>query len=255
MKLTGKVAIVTGGAMGIGRASAVLLAKEGANVVIADIDPLKAEETLRLIQAEGGEAIVLTCDVAKSEDVQKLMDQTVQLYGKIDILFNNVGIALGGSVVDTTDEVWKRVMDINLGGIYRGCKYAIPYMLQNGGGSIINTSSVQGLVAFEGWAAYAASKGGVISLTRQIGREYAGYNIRVNCIVPGTIDTPMNEKIFDTVEDPEALKEKWNQMHPIGRFGKPDEIAEVVLFLASEASSFIVGQHVVVDGGLTIKAE
>mgnify|MGYP000288942960 CR=1 FL=1 len=253
--MEGKIAIVTGAAMGIGRASSILLALHGAKVVISDINADKAQETATMIRENSGECIVVITDVAQDLEVKQLIEKTIETYGKIDVLYNNVGVAIGGSVVETSEVNWHRVMDINLGGIFRGCKYAIPHMINNGGGSIVNTSSVQALTGFEGWAAYAASKGGIISLTRQVAAEYAKHSIRVNCIAPGTIMTPMNEKIFDELENPQELIEKWNNMHPIGRFGQPEEIAQIGLFLASEMSSFITGQCIVADGGVTIKAE
>ena len=254
-KLEGKVALVTGAAMGIGRSTAVLLAKEGARVVLADIDEQNAKESSRQIEEAGGQAYFVRTDVSKSEDVEAAVNAAVETFGGIDVLHNNAAVALGETVVDTTDELWNRVLDVNLGGIYRGCKYAIPHMIQNGGGSIINSSSVQALRGFAGWAAYAASKGGIISLTQQVALEYAKHNIRVNSIAPGTIMTPMNEKLFEEAEDPESLTETWNRMHPIGRFGQPEEVAEAILFLASDASSFVTGHCLVVDGGLCVKAE
>jgi NAD(P)-dependent dehydrogenase (short-subunit alcohol dehydrogenase family) len=254
-KLEGKVALVTGAAMGIGRSTALLLAKEGARVVLADIDEQQGNETSRMIEEAGGEVFFAHTDVSKSEEVEAAINTAVDTFGSINVLHNNAAIALGATVVDTTDELWNQVLDVNLGGIYRGCKYAIPHMIQNGGGSIINSSSVQALRGFAGWAAYAAAKGGIISLTQQVALEYAKHNIRVNCIAPGTIMTPMNERLFEEAEDPEALIETWNRMHPIGRFGQPEEVAEVVLFLASDASSFVTGHCLVVDGGLCVKAE
>lgn len=254
-KLEGKVAVVTGAAMGIGRATVILLAREGAKVVVADVDEEQAEQTVELITESDGEARFVRTDVSRPEDVESAIDAAVDGYGKLDVLHNNVGVAMGASVVDTTEELWSRVLDVNLGGVYRGCKYAIPHMIRNGGGSIVNSSSVQALRGLKGWAAYAASKGGIISLTQQVALEYAPYGIRVNCIAPGTILTPMNSQVFEEAEDPEALKETWNRMHPVGRFGKPEEVAEAVLFLAADSSSFITGQTLVVDGGMTVKAE
>jgi NAD(P)-dependent dehydrogenase (short-subunit alcohol dehydrogenase family) len=253
--MEGKVVIVTGAAMGIGRASAILLAHQGANVVISDVNVEMAEETGSIIRETGGESIFVETDVANDNSVKALIKKTMEAYGKIDVLYNNVGVAIPGNVVETSEENWHRVLDINLGGIFRGCKYAIPHMIENGGGSIVNTSSVQALTGFEGWAGYAASKGAIISLTRQMAAEYAKHKIRVNCIAPGTIMTPMNEKIFDETDNPQELIDTWNKMHPIGRFGQPEEIAQIGLFLASEMSSFITGQCIVADGGVTIKAE
>lgn len=254
-KLEGRVAIVTGAALGIGRSTAVLFAKEGAEVVLADIDEEQAEETLRLIKEAGGEATVVRTDVANPEDVKAAVDAAVESYGKLDILFNNAGVALNGTVVETDEDLWNRALNVNLGGIYRGCKYSIPHMIENGGGSIVNMTSVQGLRGFHGWAAYSASKGGIIALTQQIALEYAGHGVRANCVAPGTIMTPLNEKVFEEAEDPEALKETWNNMHPLGRFGQPEEVANPVLFLASDDSSFVTGQTLAIDGGITVKAE
>ena len=236
------------------RSTALLLAKEGARVVLADIDEQQGNETSRMIEEAGGEVFFAHTDVSKSEEVEAAINTAVDTFGSINVLHNNAAIALGATVVDTTDELWNQVLDVNLGGIYRGCKYAIPHMIQNGGGSIINSSRA-GTQRVRGWAAYAAAKGGIISLTQQVALEYAKHNIRVNCIAPGTIMTPMNERLFEEAEDPEALIETWNRMHPIGRFGQPEEVAEVVLFLASDASSFVTGHCLVVDGGLCVKAE
>lgn len=250
-----KVAVVTGAAAGIGRATATLLAGEGAKVVLADIDEGGGEEVRQEIESAGGEALYVRTDVSSLGSVETAVDTAVGAFGRLDVLHNNAGIAMGSSVVDTTEDLWRRVLDVNLGGVYRGCKCAIPHMVRGGGGSIVNSGSVQGLRGFPGWAAYAASKGGIAALTRQVALEYAGQGIRVNCVAPGTIMTPMNEGVFAEAQDPEALKEAWNRMHPVGRFGRPEEVAEAVLFLASDASSFITGQTLVVDGGVTIKAE
>lgn len=254
-KLEGKVAVITGAAMGIGRSTAVLLAEEGARVMVADVDEEKGRETSETIVEAGGEALFVRTDVSSPEDVQMTLNKAVEAFGGIDILHNNAAVALGANVVEVTDELWQRVLDVNLGGVYRGCKYAIPHMIRRGGGAIVNSASVQALRGFSGWAAYAASKGGIISLTQQIALEYAPHNIRVNCIAPGTIMTPLNEKLFEEAEDPDALIETWNRMHPIGRFGQPEEVAEAVLFLASDASSFVTGHCLAVDGGLLVKAE
>lgn len=254
-RLEGKVALVTGAAMGIGRATAVLLGREGARVVLADVDRDRGEESLGLVREAGGDGLFVRCDVARAEDVEAAVGAAVEAFGRLDVLHNNVGVALGASVVETSEELWRRVLEVNLGGVYRGCKYAIPRMIRTGGGSIVNSGSVQGLRGFPGWAAYAASKGGIAALTRQVALEYAGQGIRANCVAPGTIMTPLNEKVFAEAEDPEALRETWNKMHPVGRFGQPEEVAEAVLFLASDASSFVTGQTLVVDGGITIKAE
>jgi NAD(P)-dependent dehydrogenase (short-subunit alcohol dehydrogenase family) len=252
-RLDNKVAIVTGGAMGIGKAAAAALAREGAKVAIGDINEEVGRATTEDIRRAGGEVFFHKTDVGVSGDVEGLVKTAVDRYGKLDVIFNNVGVAIGGSAVDMSEEDWNRVLNINLGGVWRGIKYAVPQMIKNGGGSIINTTSVQALVGFKGWSGYAASKGGINSLTQQTAIEYAPHQIRVNAIAPGTIMTPMNEKIFSEAPDPEAVIRSWNEAHPIGRFGQPEEVAGLVVFLASDESSFITGEIIRVDGGVVIK--
>ncbi len=252
-RLDNKVAIVTGGAMGIGKAAAAALAKEGAKVAIGDINEEVGRATTEAIRRAGGEVFFHKTDVGVSAGVEGLVNATVDRYGKLDVIFNNVGVAIGGSAADMSEEDWNRVLNINLGGVWRGIKYAVPQMIKNGGGSIINTTSVQALVGFKGWSGYAASKGGINSLTQQAAIEYAPYQIRINAIAPGTIMTPMNEKIFKEAPDPEVVIRSWNEAHPIGRFGQPEEVAGLVVFLASDESSFITGEIIRVDGGVVIK--
>lgn len=252
-RLDNKVAIVTGGAMGIGKAAAEVLAREGAKVAIGDINEEVGEATMEAIRKVGGEVFFQKTDVSVSADVERLVNATVQRYGKLDVLVNNVGVAISGSAADISEEDWNRVLNVNLSGVWRGMKYAIPHMIKNCKGSIINTSSVQSLVGFNGWAGYAASKGAINSLTQQAAIDYAPHQIRINAIAPGTIMTPMNEKIFKEVPDPAALIKSWNDAHPIGRFGQPEEVANLILFLASEESSFITGEIIRVDGGVVIK--
>lgn len=248
-----KVAVVTGGALGIGRASAIALAREGAKVVVADIDEANGNETVEEIGHAGGEAFFQRADVGVTADVQTLIERAVSRYGALHVLANIVGVAISGSVTELSEEDWTRVINVNLTSMWRGMKYAIPEMLRAGGGSIINMSSVQSLVGFSGWAGYAASKGGINALTQQAAVEYAPSKIRINAIAPGTIMTPMNERIFETTEDPQALIDSWNKMHALGRFGKPEEVAEVVVFLAADESSFVTGEVIRVDGGMVIK--
>jgi len=252
-RVAGKVAIVTGAASGIGRASAELLAAEGAAVVLADIADA-GHEVAGSIAAGGGEATFVRTDVTSTDDVRTLVDGTVDRWGRVDVLVNNAALAIGGSAGEISEGDWQRVLDVNLSGVWRGMRFAIPHMLQTGGGSIVNVSSVQSLVGFVGWAGYAASKGGINALTQQAAVEYAPHGIRVNAIIPGTILTGMNEGILEETDDPDALMAGWVAMHPIGRIGMPEEVAPAVVYLASDDSAFVTGTLLRVDGGMVVKA-
>jgi len=248
-KIDGKVAIITGASSGIGKATAILFAQEGAKVIVADVADELGEETVKLINEGGGRAIFVHTDVSKAEDVKNLVKTAVDTYGRLDIIFNNAGIE--GVSVDTAnypENIFDKVLAVNLKGVWLGIKYAVPELLKNGGGSIINTASVAGLVGFAGLSAYNATKGGIIQLTKTAALEYAKQNIRVNCIAPGVIETPMVDRFLKG--QPEA-KAAFVQIEPVGRFGKPEEIAKAALFLASDDSSFVTGTVLVVDGGLT----
>ena len=246
MKLTGKSAIVTGGANGIGRATALRFAMEGAQVMVADLDTFNGEETVRLIRKSGGEALFMETDVTVSNQVKELVEYTSSQFGSLNIMFNNAGI--GNSEVrsiDLAEEEWDRVMDINLKGVFLGIKHSVPEMIKSGGGVIINTSSLLGLKGQKFMSAYNASKAGVIRLTQNAALEYGKFNIRVNGIAPGVIDT----KIIDGWKQNER---KWpiiSRANALGRIGTPEEVANAVLFLASEEASFITGTTLSVDGG------
>lgn len=252
MDLENKVAIVTGGCSGIGSSIAELFAREGAQVIIGDIR--EDQRTLVRIKARGRTAaLFVQTDVRKSLDVQNLVDKAIANYGTIDVVCNDAGIELIRPLIQTTEEEWNRVLDTNLKGMFLVSKFALPHLIKKKKGSIINIASQLGLVGLERWAAYCASKGGVIMLTKAMAVEYGTYGIRVNCICPGAIETPMMERELELEKNPEEAKKHFISLHPIGRLGRPEEIAEAALFLASDRSSFITGSALVVDGGFTTR--
>lgn len=244
-KFKGKVAIVTGGAFGIGRATAIAFAAEGAKVVIADW--VEDVETLNSIVASGGEAIFVKCDVSKAEDVKALVAKTIATYGRLDCAFNNAGIeGANGITHDCIEENFDRTIAINLKGVWLCMKYQIAEMIKTGGGAIVNCASIAGLVGFPGLPAYVASKHGVIGLTKTAALEYAKQKIRVNAVCPGVIKTPMIDRF--TGKNKEAEKQ-FESMEPVGRMGEPEEVANAVVWLCSEGSSFVTGDAMAVDGG------
>jgi NAD(P)-dependent dehydrogenase (short-subunit alcohol dehydrogenase family) len=249
----GKVVIVTGGALGMGRDTAIEFGREGAAVVVADINRDASQVTVKDIHKAGGKAASVSADVAQAADCKMVVDEAVRAFGGVDILFNNVGIQPLESyrnVEDTTEEQWDRIIGVNLKSRFLMSKYAIPQMRKRGGGVIINNASVQGLQSMKRVPAYAASKGGDLSLTRQMALDYARENIRVVAICPGTIDTEMVRTAARAEGgDIEATVKRYGTSHPIGRIGKGKDIANMVLFLASDRASFITGSYFLVDGG------
>ena len=246
-RLENKVAVITGGGSGMGREAAVLFAKEGARVVIADWIAEGGEETVRMIKGAGGEATFVKVDVSKADDVKKMIRTAVDTYGKLNILYNNAGVpGKWAPTTEWTEEEYQKVMDVNVKGVWLGMKYAIPEMLKAGGGSIINTASVAADACQRGSVLYAASKGGVISMSLVTAVEYASQNIRVNCIKPGSILTPLAISIIEL--NPE-IRKSIEAATPQHRMGRPEEVAYLALFFASDESSHITGQKLSVDGG------
>ena len=252
-RVEGKVALVTGGRRGLGEASAVLLGREGAKVAITDRKADGADAVLNRISAAGGKAIFIQQDVAKEEDWRRTLDDVLKQFGRLDILVNNAGVGAGKNVEELTLDEWRWVMSVNLDGVFLGTKYAIGAMKKSGGGSIINMSSIEGMVGDRRLAAYDASKGGVRILTKSAALHCAkaGYNIRVNSLHPGFIDTPMVTGFVKAQGDAAAARKELEQLHPIGHLGEPDDVAYAVLYLASDESKFVTGSELVVDGGFT----
>ncbi len=253
MRLAGKVSVITGAGSGIGRAAALLFAREGARVVAADLNRRAAEETARMIRDVGGEAMAVEVDVSSTASVERMFEETLEAYGRLDVLVNNAGYGFAATVEQTDEADWDRLMAVNLKGVYLGCKYAVPLMRRQGGGVIVNTASVVALVGIENRAAYCASKGGVAALTRALALDHVRDGIRVNCVAPGTVDTPYLSGIIAQNPAPAALRKELEERQPMGRMGRAEEIAYAMLYLASEESSFVTGSVLVVDGGWTAR--
>jgi len=247
--LTGKVAFVTGAANGIGRAAALAFAREGASVAVADVSEQGNRDTARMIEQAGGRALAVRCDVSRAEDVKAALDKAVDAFGRLDYAFNNAGVEQPiTATADLTEEEWDRIVGINLRGVFLCMKHEIPLMLRQGGGAIVNTSSGAGVKGFAGQAAYCAAKYGIVGLSKAAALDYAKSNIRINAVCPGIIETPMMDRFSGGT--PEG-RERVIAQEPIGRMGKPEEIAAAVIWLCSDAAAFVVGHAMVVDGGQT----
>jgi NAD(P)-dependent dehydrogenase (short-subunit alcohol dehydrogenase family) len=253
MKLSQRVAVITGAGSGIGRAMALRFAAEGARILAADVNPEAAAATAEAVRGQGGEAEPFTVNVVEPVQVRAMVERALAAFGRIDILCNNAGIGSTTTVVEQDPDEWDRVMSVNVKSVFLGCKYAIPLMLEQGGGVIINTASVAGMVGIINRAAYSASKGAVIALTKQVAVDYVERGIRVNCLCPGTVDSPWVGRLLADSDDPAAMRRSLEARQPMGRLGTPEEVAGAALYLASDDAAFITGTSLVIDGGWTAK--
>lgn len=250
-RLLRKVAIVTGAGSGIGEATARLMAREGAVVVVADKSRDAAQRVAAAIEAEGGRAEPYAVDVSDAKAVREMADTVSARFERVDILVNNAGYGIAATVVDTDEADWGALMRVNVDGVFYGCKYVIPIMQRQGSGVIVNTASAGALVGLRQRAAYCASKGAVAALTRAMALDHATEGIRINCVAPGTIESPYFSEIFARSDDPAALRASLEARQPMGRLGQPDEVARAIVFLSTDDASFATGSTLVLDGGLT----
>ncbi len=253
MRLDQRVAVITGAGSGIGQAMALLFAREGARILAADVNGSAAEETAAKVVAEGGTCQAMVVDVTEPDQVRGMIERAHEHYGRIDILCNNAGIGSTTDVIDCEPDEWDRVMTVNVKSVYLGCKYVLPRMIAQGGGVIVNTASVAGMVGIVKRASYSASKGAVIALTRQVAMDFVEQGIRVNCLCPGTVDSPWVGRLLDMAADPVAARQTLVARQPMGRLGTPEEVAAAALYLASDDAAFITGTGLVIDGGLTAR--
>ncbi len=252
-RLGGKRAIVTGAGSGIGRSIAIRLAAEGARVVVSDVDGEAAEAVAAEIGGAGGEALVQKTDVTDAADVEALVELTVTRWGGLDVMVNNAGVGVAGTANTTTEEEYERVMDVCVRGTFLGMKHAIPAIRDSGGGSVVNMSSVAALVGIVDRAVYSAAKGAIFSLTRASAIDHVGEGVRVNCIAPGTVDTPWIARITSGYDDPVEARANMQARQPHGRFVQPEEIAAMAAYLAADESASVIGACMVVDGGVTAR--
>jgi len=253
MRLKDKIAVVTGAGSGIGRATALRFGQEGATVVVTDRNGAAAGEVAAAIAQAGGKARAMEIDVTVSSEVKRMLEETVAAFGRLDILVNNAGYGIVGTVESTSEEDWDALMRVNVNGVFYGCKHAIPIMRAQGGGAIVNTASTTSRVGVRDRAAYVSSKGAVAGLTRAVALDHVEDNIRCNAVGPGTIDSPYFDKIFAQSNDPAALRRSYEGRQAMNRLGQPEEIANAILFLASDEASFCTGSLFFVDGGWTAR--
>lgn len=251
MRLRDKVCVITGAGSGIGQSTALLFGREGATVVVNDIDRGKGEETARRIEADGGKAVYVYADVTNPDSVKAMIDETIRLFGRIDVLFNNAGISGVGALHEVEPDVWDKIMSVNIKGVYLPSKYALPHMMERKSGSIINMSSCVAEIGLARRASYAATKGAVLALTKSMQVDYAPYHIRVNALLPGTIMTPFVEQYLKTsYDDPETAIAGIKKRQLSGELGRPEDVAQAALFLASDESKFMMGSPLYIDGGV-----
>ncbi|HZO92099.1 MAG TPA: glucose 1-dehydrogenase [Chthonomonadaceae bacterium] len=251
MRLAGKVALITGAGAGIGRATALLFAQEGASVAVVDRNEATARETVEMIADDGGRAIAIQADVSQANAVQRMFQETLNAFGKLNILFNNAGTVAQGRVEETTEAEWEEQIATTLTSVFLGCKYGVPILRAQGGGVIINMASVAGIMGVVNRAAYSAAKGGVVALTRAVALDHAREKIRVVSISPATIETPSLRERINTAPDPAAARKAFEERQPIGRIGQPDDVAYAALYLASDEAAFVTGSNLIVDGGMS----
>lgn len=252
MRLNGKVALVTGAASGIGRAATLLFAREGARVAAVDLDGEGADETARTVRAAGGQAVAAQADVSDEPAAARAVEAAARAFGGVDVLFNNAAVTSFQPVMNADAAEIDRVLGVNVKSVFFASKAAVPHMRRAGGGSIVNTSSITGIVGAPGMAAYATSKGAIITLTRTMALELAEDNIRVNCLCPASVDTPMLRRSFERAADPAHARAQNVKRHPLGRLGTPEDVAHFALFLASDESAWVTGGTHLVDGGAVI---
>lgn len=250
----GKVVLVTGGSKGIGRTTALAFAREGAKVVVTGRGAEEGQATVKMIETEGGQGLFFKSDVSKASDCEGMVTAAVETFGRLDVAFNNAGYeGTPAPLADQTDENYEKIMNVNVKGLWLSLKFEIRQMLKNGGGTIVNNSSIAGLIGFPASSLYCASKHAVVGMTRTAAIEYARLGIRVNCVCPAAIETEMLSRLLENLGGEDAMRKYFAERHPIGRTGRPEEVTSAVLWLASSGSSFVTGHALAVDGGYTIQ--